>query len=503
MHQGSKNVVRHAGAYLLARGVPGIISFLAIPLFTRLLNPRGYGKYTLVATTVGLINALGFQWLRLSFVRYLPASKGNPQKLKSTLLTCQLLLVAVGGLVVSAMFAIPATVSWRSVAIICWLMTAVQPTFELFCEQARATIQPRYYMGLQLTRAALTTGLGVAFIELGFGWWGPLLGMAVGSAVPAIYAFGHDWRGTRLSIDPGTFTAVCKYGIPLSLTVALAIVISSSDRYLIAYFLGDGPAGLYSAAVDFTSQTLTLLMMSISMAIIPLAMKAYEERGSQAAREQMRHNATLLLVVGVPAVVGIMMLAGNICHCFLGKDFRHEGTRIMPIIALGTFLAGYKAYHLDSAFQFAHRTIHQVWIVLIAAIVNVALNLALIRPLGIIGAAGASVIAYVVSMALTASYGRKHFALPFPMWDFLKVLAASAAMATALCLMRNHRGAAALAAQVGGGGLIYGIVLLSLNFMEMRDHLIVAGASRPWPVGLRSPRPVRSEKPCIDAEAIH
>lgn len=472
MQTGSKNVIRHAGAYLLARGVPGIISFLAIPLFTRLLDPKGYGNYTLITTTVGLINALAFQWLRLSFVRYLPASKGNPEKLKSTLLTCQLLLVALGGLVVLGFWAVPSAHAWRTVAVVCWLMTAVQPTFELFCEQARAAIQPRYYMGLQLSRAALTTGLGVTFIKLGFGWWGPLLGIAVGNAAPAIYAFGHDWRRTRLSIDRQVFISVCRYGIPLSLTVALAIVISSSDRYIIAYFLGNGPAGIYAAAVDFTSQTLTLLMMAISLAILPLAMKAYEEHGPEAARDQMRHNATLLLVVGVPAVVGLMLLAGNISHCFLGKDFRREATHIMPIIALGTFLAGYKAYHLDSAFQFVHRTIYQVWIVLIAAVVNIVLNLVLVRPLGIIGAAGASVVAYVVSMVLTASYGRKHFALPFPTRDFLKVLAGSAAMAVVLWVLRDYRGSLALIAQVSGGGIIYGLILVSLNFLDLRTFLI-------------------------------
>jgi O-antigen/teichoic acid export membrane protein len=201
----------------------------------------------------------------------------------------------------------------------------------------------------------------------------------------------------------------------------------------------------------------------------------------------MRHNATLLLVVGVPAVIGLMMLAGNICDSFLGREFRQEATRIMPIIALGTFLAGYKAYHLDSAFQFVHRTIYQVWIVLIAAIVNVALNLLLVRPLGILGAAGASVVAYVISMVLTASYGRKHFALPFPTRDFLKVMAASGAMAAALYLLRDYRGSVALSAQVIAGGMVYGLILVALNFLDLRNvvlhRFIVGRRNEPAAVG--------------------
>jgi O-antigen/teichoic acid export membrane protein len=491
MPKAPHNVVRHAAAYLLARGVPGLISFLAIPLFTRLLDPKGYWDYTLVTTTVGLINALGFQWLRLSFARYRPGDKDDPGKLKSTLLTSQLLLLALGAMIVGCIWAVPAAHAWRAVAGGCWLLIAVQPTFELFCEEARATIQPRYYMGLQLSRAALSTGLGAGLIVLGLGWWGPLLGMAAGSFLPGLYAFRHDWRRTRLSIDWPTLASVCRYGIPLSMTVALAIVISSSDRYLIAAFLGTGPAGIYAAAVDFTSQTLTLLMMSISLAILPLAIRAYEHDGPQAAREQMRHNATLLLAVGVPAVIGLALLAGNISHCFLGKEFRDEAARIMPIVALGTFLAGYKAYHLDSAFQFAHRTIHQVWIVLIAAVVNVALNLVMIRPYGVIGAAGASVIAYVISMVLTAAYGRRHFALPFPVKDFARILAGSAAMAGVLLVLRGHRGMIALAAQVMLGGGMYGALLLGLNFLDsrsfVRDRLSRRGRPQAGPHALDAP----------------
>jgi hypothetical protein len=153
---------------------------------------------------------------------------------------------------------------------------------------------------------------------------------------------------------------------------------------------------------------------------------------------------------------------------------------VIPIVALGTFLAGYKAYYLDTAFQFAHRTIYQVWIVLIAAVANVALNLMVMKytRLGIIGAAGASVIAYLISMILTAFYGRRHFALPFPSADFLQVAAASAVMALALCLLRDYRGAVALTTQIVTGGAIYAAILFAFNFQNLRTAIVQRVAKR-------------------------
>src|SRR6478672_3577473 len=80
------HLVSHAAIYLVARGLPGLIAFLAIPVFTRLLEPGAYGRYALVLATASVLNALLFQWLRLSLVRYLPAYHNEPAKLKSTLL---------------------------------------------------------------------------------------------------------------------------------------------------------------------------------------------------------------------------------------------------------------------------------------------------------------------------------------------------------------------------------------------------------------------------------
>jgi O-antigen/teichoic acid export membrane protein len=95
MSRKTGSILKQTGIYLIARGLPGIAAFLAIPVFTRLLDPAAYGRYALVSATVGLLNALLFQWLRLALVRYLPAFKDDPAPLKSTLLAVELRIVAV------------------------------------------------------------------------------------------------------------------------------------------------------------------------------------------------------------------------------------------------------------------------------------------------------------------------------------------------------------------------------------------------------------------------
>src|SRR5256886_16121546 len=113
MQREPKHVLSHAAIYLIARGLPGIITFLAIPTFTRLLDPADYGRYALVIATVSLLNALLFQWLRLSLVRYLPAYKDNLAPLKSTLASATLLLVGAMGIIAGVICLLPVSRNWR------------------------------------------------------------------------------------------------------------------------------------------------------------------------------------------------------------------------------------------------------------------------------------------------------------------------------------------------------------------------------------------------------
>lgn len=472
MHrEGKQHVLSHAAIYLIARGLPGLIAFLAIPLFTRLLQPAEYGKYALVLATVMMGNALLFQWLRLSLVRFTPAFSDNPGRLKSTLFTANAALVLALLPVAAIVFFLPAVRQWRPVVFPCWFMLAIQSMFELCGEYSRAVLRPWHYMALQIARSGSLILLGVMLVKFGAGWWGPLAALAVGMTIGVIYVYRSDWRDARLLYDRATLIKVAQYGVPLSLTVALTVVIASSDRFLIDIYLGDAAAGLYSVAVDFTSQTLTLLMLVINLAMYPVAMRAFEHHGREAAQEQMKSNASLLMAVGLPCVVGMTVIAPGIAHTFLGESYRDAATGIIPLVALGSFVAGLKAYHFDAAFQFAHRTIYQVWIVLFAAGLNIGLNMIAIPLWGINGAAGASLLAFSVSIALTAGFGRRHFVLPFPARASLQVLLAAGVMGALLLPFRRHVSPLAVAVQVLGGAVVYAVVLLGSNFLGLRGHL--------------------------------
>lgn len=472
MQRDKTNVLSHAAVYLAARGLPGLVAFSAIPLFSRLLDPAAYGRYALVLATASLLYALLFQWMRLALVRYLAASGDDADRLKSTLMTVLGALILATGALAAAAWVLPFTRDWRAVILVCWGVLAVQATFELCCEYARGMLRPWQFMRMQLVRSLAFVAFGVALVMTGAGWWGPLAGMSAGMAAAVVFTWKRDWKNVRPAIDRNLLKGLALYGVPLSLTVALTVVIGTSDRYLIAWLMGEDAAGLYSAAADFTGQTVTLLMISIHLAMFPIAVRAWERGGAAEAGERMRANASLLLAVGVPCVIGLVVLAPGIANCFLGKNFRGAAAGIIPVVALGTFLAGLKAYHFDAAFQFVHRTLSQVWIVLVAAVLNIGLNLVAIPKWGILGAAWASVLAFTVAIALTVVVGRRHVALPLPLGAGARVVIAGSLMGLLLAPWRGHVGPAALTLQIVAGAAAYAACLVATDFLGLRAQLL-------------------------------
>lgn len=463
-------LLRHSGQYALARGLPGLVNLLAIVAFSRILSPEEYGHYALVVAGVGLASATLFQWLRLCLLRFLPAHEERPEHLLSPILTGYLLLVvltAVGGVVTVALLEDSVA---RALVAVGVLLVWAQAWFQLNRELARSRLSPGRYGLLSGTKAVAALIVGVALALVGLGGFGALLGLLVGLIVAPLILL-REWRGVR----PVRFRLkrhgyLLGYGLPLAVNFVMVWVIASSDRLLLGWLLDVDAAGLYAVGYDLANQALGILLIVVNLAAYPLAVRALEREGTDAAREQLRKNGGLLLALALPGAVGLALLAPGIGELFVGPEFRAAAARLIPWVAAGTLLAGVKAYHFDLAFQLGRRTVAQVWVSVLGAAANVALNLLWIPRFGILGAAYATVAAYGLALAGSVLVGRLVFRVPWDWRSNAKTLLATGAMALVLWLTPAMEGLGGLVLRVLLGGSAYGSISVILD---------VAGARKP------------------------
>ncbi len=468
-------LLRHTAVYLLARGVPGIVNFAALAVFSRILSPTEYGRYALVISAAGLVDALAFQWLRLGLLRFLPSDAHPRQRLLATILTTFLRLAALLAVVaVIAAVVGPFDSATRRLILVGAALLALQSFYELNLEFTRTELAPARYGLFAIAKAIVALGAGAMLVAFDWGELGPLVGLLLAMALPLVMFGGiRPWLGVPLrSANPAVLRDLVMYGAPLATTAALAFVVNSSDRFLIAAMVDTASAGRYAVAYDLAQFTLGMLMMVVNLAAYPLAVRALERNGVEAARDQVRSNTYLLLAISLPAATGLAMLASNVSLVFVGAAFRDAAVHIVPWIALAAWLGGMKSFYVDLAFQLGRSTMGQVWVMAVAALTNVLLNLWWIPRWDVMGAVYATVVSYVVAVAMGTWLARRVFPLPPPSVGAAKIVIATVVMVLVVAPLRTLEGPAALVVQIVVGLVAYAAAMALFHRREVGAFLV-------------------------------
>lgn len=434
----SFSIGKHSALYVFARGVPGLINLLALSLYTRLLNADDYGRYILVITGVGLLNLSLFNWLKLGILRFLPVHKDHPTTLLSAVAAGFLIVVAVTGLggVLVAMV-------WPNMQLreylfwglgLLWTQAWLNNNLEI----ASAQLNPVLYGNLSCFRSLLGLGLGGGLAWIGWGAEGLLLGLILANMLSSAWLWRRHWKGTQpYRPDRSVFRDILFYGLPLSATASLAFILSSSDRFMIDFLLGEEQVGLYAAGYDLAHHVLTVICMTIGLAATPLAINAMERGGCGAAQSQFIENGQMFLAVTIPAAVGLFIVAEGAINLFIGQEFREAAYQVFPLIVVGTFLQGVKFYYLDCAF-FLHKNTGKLMVTVFpAAVLNIVLNFLWLPEFGYIGAAWSTVLSYGLAFLFTFFYTISTLKMPMPWIELMKVLIAAGAMGASLILLRR------------------------------------------------------------------
>jgi O-antigen/teichoic acid export membrane protein len=461
-------LLAHSSRYLLARGVPGIVNFAALALYTRLLTPSEFGLYALVVAGVGLAQVVGFQWLQLVLGRFLPDAVEAPQRFLAEI--AGIFGVLALGAVVAGAAAPFFAGSWSSLVLLAVPVLVTQAWLELNLMLASMELQSKRYGLLLAMKTVVALAIGVVLAWNGAGAQAPLIGLICGNVSSAIIFGRRLWTGASPTLPSRSRAGeYLSYGLPLIVTFALVWVVSSSDRVMISWLLGASEVGVYAAGYDLAQYSLGLLLSIVQVAAYPLAVRALSHEGVAAAREQMRVNGELIVVLAWTSCAGLAALAPGIARFAVGAEFRAPVAELIPLIAVGAAIAGVKAYYLDMAFHLGRDSRPLVYIGCATALLNVLANAVFLPRFGVVGAAYANIAAYALGAILSFHLSKKAF--PLPSLGLPLAKAAIVGLLTA--------GAAYVSAQLVGqatAALFVGLMVGVLIFLVASTLVNVAGS---------------------------
>ena len=484
-------------AYTAASILSKVIAVALLPLYTRYLAPEDYGAAEVLFAAVvtasiivrfGLIEAIlrfyylddedparvvkatfaGLFWLStlgalvaLPFAGPLSELLLDPSELPPDVSGAELVRIAIGGL---------------------WVLTMWEFLLTLFRLDERA----RAFFATTILNVVAAIALTVVLVVgLDEGARGLLLGSYATGAAFVLVLIALQWRRLSLRPDRALLRRLFRFGLPTMPAEVSLYALNFVDRLIIVRTLGLAEAGLYSLAVKF-AQAVNVLVRGFQLAWPPLA---YSIRDDEEARRVYATVVTLFVAGCAWVVAGMWLLSRWIVRALAAPDYFGSFEAIGLVATAVTLYALYLV--LVVILGRTGRTEFNLPAAIGALVANVALNLVLVPPLGIVGAGLALVASYLVVLGLMYAFTQRLFPVPYEWGRLLRVVFTVAALVGIAELVVPTEGAGGLLLRVALFAA-YPLVLLATGFFSAEE--------RRWLSYLRQPRELLSRLRTAQAE---
>jgi O-antigen/teichoic acid export membrane protein len=397
-------------------------SILLVPVYTRVLTPSDYG----ILSSVNMVSVVlgGFLTLSLNGAlakfHYEVEEPGQRRDLYGSLLLfavgwgllLTLGLNTIGGPLLDHVF--------RSVRfdpylrlgtwIVLGSSLAALPLTMLQVQQ-----RPIEYRILTTVSFLFSTGLIIVFVVvMRLGALGSLYGQLIAGAVMAGIYLLVMFRQIRVTVSWTYIKWALAFSLPLVVYAMGGWVTDLASRFFVERFTTLADLGLYNLANQYCL-VLAMVFSAVNMAWLPL----FYEIGKQEGAPVVFARYGLFLMSGALGLAVLFVVMAPDVFGLLTAPAFHSASNLVPILAATSVLASAVWTMFMNPLFLVKKTRHLIWLTAASGIVSVALNVLLTPRWGIVGAALAACLSYLVLDGLVFLVSIRVYPIPY---DYRKLL---------------------------------------------------------------------------------
>ena len=426
MNSSFKKIISLGSLYSLGSISQGALFVLLFPIYTSFLSPQDFGIIGLMSITVSLLTRFVSSPINSAFTRFYYAPEYEE---KSGILLFNLFLWAL--LIITCC----AVTFWRiseylagiilqdrnlaHLLKIYALILFLQPLSSLFFCLLRMLERAKYFVFTSISSLLLSAGLTLyLLIVLKKGVLSLIVGNLFSLIITVIMILPIFIRRSTFRLSHSTLIPPLKYAYPLLLSEYSNLLIQSGDRYVLRIFNSVSMVGLYAFGYQIAGILQTALVTPLKQALQPVVLK--QEEDSEAIRGFLRMGATYFYLIGCAACLLISLFSREILMLFARKEAFWAAWVIVPIITYSYVQHGLGNF-VGWGMGLMKKSFHVSGIVLVAALVNIGLNFLFVPQWGMLGAAFATMLSYIVWNVLKAYYSAKFYDLRFEVGRLLHI----------------------------------------------------------------------------------
>jgi len=396
-----KELSKDTAIYGLSTMAGRFLNFLLVPFYTQVFTTSDYGIVTNLYIFIAIFNVIFIYGMDAAYLKFaaVPSEKDD----KDNFSTPYFSVLFAGLIFVSIILALKKIVFisfdlpfdrlnliYLVVPILFIDALNVIPFIKL-----RIQRQAKKFATFKLLNILINVGLNLYLIlKLRWGIEAVFISNIAASGITFLILFPTVLKYIRVKIRVDLLKRFLKFGIPYLPAGLASMFIQGIDRPILGHLTDLGTVGIYSASYKLG----IFMMLFVSMfqyAWQPFFLQNAEEKNAKELFSKILTYFTIaasFILIIVSLFISDIVKINILGHSIINENF-WGGLDIVPVILFGYLFNG--LYVIFTAGIFIKgKSIYVPFITAIGAIVNIAVNFALIPSLGMMGAALATLAAY-------------------------------------------------------------------------------------------------------------
>ncbi|TKX67637.1 flippase [Halorubrum sp. GN11GM_10-3_MGM] len=431
--------VRRNAIYLfLGVVVANLASFLFRALLAREFGPGGFGVFSLALMITSIATVVALLGLPDGVITFVSKFNGRGEhgRVVSVVAASFGLSFGIGILLAIVVVLAAPVLSTRgfdspALADVLWWFAWIIPANVI------VDISAAYFLGIQrgeyntIIKQVLPKTTLLMLVAAIAVTDSPLVAVGVGYLVATGFAAAVGFIAVGMSLPVKEVAVVrtdirelVSYSLPLLATSAIGLALNWTDVVVVGYILGSDAVGMYQAAFVLAAN-IHIFLGAISGSLYPnFSSLLADEQYSAISRQFTEGTRWAVLITTAPAIylVGFPSLS---LEMLFGNDFTGAAT-VLAVLVAGkglVILFGPSTDLLKAVEESRYVAITYG----LAAVLNLALNVALVPVAGIVGAAFGTAIATMFGNYLHFRRTREHVNVTLPIKPLLRALVAGLA----------------------------------------------------------------------------
>lgn len=389
---------------------PKLAIFIALPILTGHLTKESLGVYDLIITLVALVMPLATVQIQSAAFRFLIETKDESEK--SYIITNILTFVTIMAFVAVVVVLLVA----KSQPLIIRIEIGLYYLFDIYANVNRQIIRG-LSDNILYAISSIISGIGqmvlliITIVVMNAGLSGCIASLAIAEFLSMLFLFikGNIYR----HIDIKKFNVkktkeLLDYSWPMVPNSLSQWVIHTSDRLVITGFLGIASNAVYSVAYKIPS-ILSLAQTTFNLSWQESATISVQDSDSKKYYESM--FSTLFNIVA--GIMGVLIgLTPVLFSIFVRGDYREAYNQI-PILFMGMFFLCLSTYW-GGIFVALKDTKAVSSTTIIAAVINLSIDLLTVKQIGLYAGSISSLVAYFAMCILRARKLNKKMKINYP-----------------------------------------------------------------------------------------